>query len=144
MYKGRVATIAERLSYAIRTKGVKKIDLCKSLDIPKSALSHYISGKYEPKQDRIHMLALALNISEAWLMGYDVPMDRQTYYANTNKDTPDENNLTEGEEKLLMLYRKASPDTREFLITMVSDFDNRPEDVRKMLLGMIRAAFDNQ
>ena len=62
MYKGRVATIAERLSYAIRTKGVKKVDLCKNLDIPKSALSHYISGKYEPKQDRIHMLIMFIAV----------------------------------------------------------------------------------
>jgi hypothetical protein len=64
-------------------------------------------------------MALALNVSEAWLMGYDVPMERQA-------NTPDEPKLTEGEEMLLDLFRRI------------------PEDKQKLVLQMIRAALGSQ
>jgi transcriptional regulator with XRE-family HTH domain len=44
--------------------------------IPKNTLSYYLSGKTEPKADRLYALARALNVSEAWLLGYDVSMAR--------------------------------------------------------------------
>ncbi len=40
-------------------------------------MSQYIKGTFEPKQDRVELLAKALQVSEAWLMGYDVPMERK-------------------------------------------------------------------
>lgn len=44
----------------------------------KSDISQYVSGKVEPGQDKLTILGLALNVSEAWLMGYDVPMARDS------------------------------------------------------------------
>lgn len=41
-------------------------------------MSQYISGAFKPKQDRTYLIAQALNVSEAWLMGFDVPMERKT------------------------------------------------------------------
>ena len=52
------------------------VDLINRTGIPKVTLSYYISGKTEPKADRIYTLAKELNVSEAWLMGYDVPRAR--------------------------------------------------------------------
>ena len=72
----RIATCAERIKTALRIKGMKQSDLCRVTKIPKSALSQYLSGAYEPKQDRIYLISRALNVSEAWLMGLDVPMER--------------------------------------------------------------------
>ena len=65
MYKGRISNVAERLSEALRIKGVKQVELCKQLDIPKGPMSHYLSGKYEPRQSRLNEIAIALNLSEA-------------------------------------------------------------------------------
>lgn len=48
---------------------------CK-LSQDKGALSSYISGRYNPKQNNTYLIAKALNVSEAWLMGADVPMER--------------------------------------------------------------------
>ena len=53
--------------------------------LTKSALSQYFSGKHEPEQDKLTILGLALNVSEAWLMGYDVPMSRKTTPASANE-----------------------------------------------------------
>jgi transcriptional regulator with XRE-family HTH domain len=44
--------------------------------ITKSSISQYVSGKFEPKQKALYALAKALNVSEAWLMGYSVPRER--------------------------------------------------------------------
>jgi len=44
--------------------------------LEKNALSQYVSGKVEPGQEKLTILGLALGVSEAWLMGYEVPMER--------------------------------------------------------------------
>ena len=116
----RVATCAERIKKALYIKGMKQSDLCRLTNIPKSALSQYISGAFEPKQDRIYLMAQALNVSEAWLMGLDVPMERQV-----KKDSPTEAELTEGEKLLLELFRRV------------------PEEQQTLVLQMIRAALGN-
>ena len=66
----------ERLKYAMNLSGLTQTDLCKKTKIPKSAMSQYISGAFKPKDDRTFLLAKALNVDEAWLMGYDVSMER--------------------------------------------------------------------
>ena len=60
---------------AVREK--KAIDLTRDLDIPKSAVSQYLSGYRTIKDSkRLYIIAKYLNVSEAWLMGFDVPMER--------------------------------------------------------------------
>ena len=41
------------------------------MKISKSDLSQYVSGKTEPRSDKLCILAKALNVSEQWLLGYD-------------------------------------------------------------------------
>ena len=45
----------------------------------KSDISQYVSGKVEPNQDKLAVLGMSLNLNEAWLMGYDVPMKRKEF-----------------------------------------------------------------
>ena len=66
-----------RLRRALALRGIKQSELSQRADVPKSAISQYLSGKFEPKQDRIEIFANILDVSEAWLMGYDVPMSRE-------------------------------------------------------------------
>ena len=65
-----------RLAHALNVKGIKPIDLSKATGIPKSTISYYLSGRNEAKSDRVYSIAKYLNVNEAWLMGYDVPMQR--------------------------------------------------------------------
>lgn len=67
---------SSRLRQAMTIRGFKQVELCAKAGIPKSALSQYLSGAFEPKQDRLWAIAKALDVSEAWLMGYDVAMER--------------------------------------------------------------------
>lgn len=71
-----IDTFANRLRYAIMVKDIKPIELSKKTGISKTNISCYMSGKYEAKQDGVKSLADALNVNPVWLMGYDVPMDK--------------------------------------------------------------------
>ena len=68
---------ALRLKRALDLRNMKQIELVEKTQIGKSAISQYIAGKVVPKQDKLYLLAKALNVNEAWLMGHDVPMERQ-------------------------------------------------------------------
>lgn len=62
-----------RLREAMAAAGISQSELCERTNIPKSAISQYLSGAFKPKQDRTYLLAQALGVSAAWLMGYDAP-----------------------------------------------------------------------
>ncbi len=67
----------KQLKKAMELNHISQMELCKKTNIPKSAMSQYISGKFKPKQNRTYLIAKALNVNEAWLMGFDdVPMER--------------------------------------------------------------------
>lgn len=74
--KERIAVFKDRLREALRHKEFKAIDLSESTGIPKGAISYYLAGKSTPKSDRLHVISVALDVSEAWLLGYDVPRER--------------------------------------------------------------------
>jgi transcriptional regulator with XRE-family HTH domain len=103
---------------------MKQSELCAKTKIPKSAMSQYISGSFEPKQDRIYLIAQALSVSEAWLMGYDVPMERQDPKKNSS---PEEIELNEGEQLLLDLFRKIPEDKQELVLQMIRVALGNPE-----------------
>lgn len=68
--------LQDRLQEAMDRRGLRAVDLVEKTGIPKGTLSYYLSGKTEPKSDRVYILAQALDVNEAWLLGYDVPMER--------------------------------------------------------------------
>ena len=65
-----------RLQELMDIKNINQVDLCQRTGIPKSSMSMYLSGERSPRQNRLSQIAEKFNISEAWLMGYDVPMER--------------------------------------------------------------------
>ena len=79
-----MAEFYERLNEAMKINGISQTELCVRTQIPKSAMSQYMSGAFKPKQDRTYLIACALNVSEAWLMGFDVPMERKTPSISSN------------------------------------------------------------
>lgn len=71
-----IATIADRLREALTSAGKKQADLVRDTGLDRGSVSSYLSGKYEPKQKAIYKMAQYLDVSESWLLGYDVPMHR--------------------------------------------------------------------
>lgn len=72
----RIDSTSNRLKIAMKNVGKKQADLVRETGIDKGSLSHYVSGRYVPKQDTIYKLAKALDVSEMWLWGYDCDMER--------------------------------------------------------------------
>lgn len=67
---------AERLKEALSIRNMKQSELAARTGIGKSSISTYLSGAYVPKQKNIYKMAQVLDVSEAWLMGLDVPMEK--------------------------------------------------------------------
>lgn len=85
---------SDRLKEAMRIRDMKQVDLLARTGINKGAMSSYLAGRYEPKQKNLHALARALNVSEAWLMGLDVPMEPSAPApAAAPQTTPDQEEL---------------------------------------------------
>lgn len=78
--------LKDRLQMALNVREKKPVDLARDLKISKSAISQYLSGTRTIKDSRrLYAIAKYLDVSEAWLMGFDVPMERQK--AQKNNDT---------------------------------------------------------
>lgn len=72
-----VAAFSERLNEALEKRNMRAIDLANKADISEATISQYRSGYAKPKYQRIVRIADALNVSLMWLMGGDVPMEKQ-------------------------------------------------------------------
>lgn len=78
----KVSNTSQRLKEIICERDLRQVDILNmakpfcdkhNIKLTKVDLSQYISGKVEPGQAKLFILAEALNVSEAWLMGLDVP-----------------------------------------------------------------------
>ena len=73
----KTSNTSKRLKELMSLKNLRQVDIAEKTGLGKSAISQYVSGKITPKQDKVYILADGLNVSPAWLMGYDVPMARE-------------------------------------------------------------------
>ena len=110
-----------RISKALSIRGMKQSELCEKTNIPKSAISQYVSGSFEPKQDRLFLIAQALDVDPVWLMGFDVPMEKE------KKNSPSELQLTEGEKTMLELFRLVPEDKQQLVLQMIRVALNTPK-----------------
>ena len=74
----------ERLNSILQKRNLSQADLSKMTGIRSSSISDWLNGKYEPKQDKISIIAEALNVSPVWLIGYDDTSSNQSegYYVD--------------------------------------------------------------
>ena len=106
-HKGRVkimkvSNTSERLKTILKMRGLKQVDVlrlaepfCDEFNVPlkKNDLSQYVNGKSKPGQFKLTILSCALNVSEEWLAGYDVPMQKSDFH------------LSSHEKQLIIAYR---------------------------------------
>ena len=111
---------AERLKQIMEDRNLRQIDIiekcrpfCKELGVKmgRSDFSQYLSGKIQPKQTKMAILSRALNVSEAWLMGFDVPMSA--------KDASTAETVDEREQVLLELFRLVPDGQKDEVINLI-------------------------
>ncbi len=83
-----VSNFANRLKEAMVIKNIKASEIVYkskllyednkiNKPLTKPLISHYLKGTYEAKQDNVYTLSLILDVDEGWLMGYDIPMEKE-------------------------------------------------------------------
>ena len=108
-------------------------EMSRTTGVQKSALSNYIHGTRDPRQDKIAQIADAYGINPAWLMGYDVPMhinkeEPRVFYAEVDTEEllkAAENDRIAKAIELYNLYESADPNIREAIDSLlkVPQFD---------------------
>lgn len=73
-----VEPFSVRLKIAMENMNLSAIELSRKTNINRSIISQWLKGQYKAKQDKLSILSDVLNVSEVWLMGYDVPMKKPT------------------------------------------------------------------
>ena len=120
----RIEALKDRLRQAMTYRDMKAVELVERTGIPKGAISYYLSGKSQPKADRLYLIAQALNVSEAWLLGYKVAMER----------TPEQTK----NDQLAKLIVRLRTDSKFFdsVSTLASLEENKYASVQQLLNAM--------
>ncbi|WP_291650877.1 transcriptional regulator [Clostridium sp.] len=117
-----------RLKQIMKERNLRQVDLLEmvkpfcekyNVKINKSDISQYLSGKVKPGQEKLSMLGMALNINETWLMGYDVPKEKQYNIEKTS--------LSENEILLLKNFNILNKDGKSKLIEYSNDLIETPK-----------------
>lgn len=107
-------TTGKRIRTIMNERNLKQVDILRmcepfcskfGIKLAKNDLSQYINDKVQPGQDKLSVLGLALNVSEAWLMGYDVPKERSFSPAAPSSNIAPVQ-LRQDEEILLTYYNR--------------------------------------
>ncbi len=80
-----MATSTDRINQIMKEKRLRQIDVLNmakpyqeqyNIKFYKSHLSQYVNGKSNPDNEKIFLLSKVFDVSEAWLLGYDVPRNK--------------------------------------------------------------------
>ena len=110
----RVKTFSQRLQEIMDIRNWKAIDLAKRTNLSEATVSQYRSGYAKPKDDKLIMIANALDVNPVWLMGLNVPMELN----------PVKGDLTYEEKELIRMFRNIS------------------DDQKVMIMGALRTAYE--
>lgn len=122
----RIDSTANRIRIAMEEARKRQVDLVRETGIDKGALSNYLKGRYEPKQDVVYKLAVALNVSEMWLWGYDCKKER----AKAPEETQGDNLVTIG-----ILFENLRKKMNLSLTEFSEDIGLSVEEIRKYETG---------
>lgn len=119
---GPIEKCASRIRKALSIRDMRQYELCEKTKIPKSAMSQYVSGAFEPKQDRVFLIARALDVDPVWLMGYDVPMETKEEPV-IKVESPSEPQLTGVDKELFELLKRIPEDKKRMFLQLGRVFE---------------------
>lgn len=117
----KIDTLSQRLRLALDYARMTQAELSRATGIDTAAISRYLKGTYTHKSPALYKLALALDVSDMWLEGYDVPMER----SQKQKEIDFKNNL----------YKKIAQDMD--LLKTISQYYNLPEEKQKTIRDLV-------
>lgn len=121
-------TFADRLRKILEIRNMKQVELCEKTQLSSGLINKYLKGKAFARQDKLSILADALDTNEVWLMGYNVPMDKN--YGKTKVAEISVINLSTNEivKKIPYSYRTdiAEDDPKNFFAIYANDNSMAP------------------
>lgn len=98
-----MAVFSERLKQLMKERQLRQVDILRLCDSAREAdepcvtrtdLCQYVAGKVCPRENKLRLLARALNVTEAWLLGYAEAQEGDTdetirQYLQFVKDNPE-------------------------------------------------------
>ena len=97
-----------RLERALAIRDMKPAELSRATGISEATISQYRSGYSKPKDTRLVQIANCLHVDPVWLMGLDVPMDKESATTSSAASPT----FSQEESDIALAYRKASEDTK--------------------------------
>lgn len=110
-----------RIREALSIRDMKQVELAEKAGIAKGTINNWLNQRYQPKQKPLYKMAQVLDVSEMWLAGYDVPMER-----------PEEQKKSDELVQLITEIRKDKDLQRLFL-----SICNLTNDQRKTIESMV-------
>mgnify|MGYP001159194863 CR=1 FL=1 len=135
---------AKRLKKIMGERNLRQIDIlkltepyCKKYGVKmnKSDISQYCSGKTEPNQEKLFVLGEALNVNEAWLMGFNVPMERYTFHDAPGKSNLDVDSFKKAYDKSSLRKNRLENHIIENMDKMNNEGKKKLLDYSEVLLG---------
>lgn len=126
----KTSTTAERLAQYMKIYQMRQVDILEAVapyskdfgvKIQKSEISQYLSGKFEPGNDKIYVLSVALGLNPLWLMGYDEPMyktSEQEKFKHAMKEETPTVATEERYEYAAELLTKLSPANQKIIMKL--------------------------
>ena len=115
-------TTAQRLREVMEKRKLRQVDVvemaqpfCEKLGVKlnKNNLSQYLSGKVKPMQNKLTLLGMVLNVSEGWLLGFDVPPDR------ASENAPDSGQNDGRVTECMELFSLLSDEEKDLIIRQI-------------------------
>ena len=115
------SSTSERLKQLMSERNLRQVDILEKskpfqkqlgVKMGRSALSQYVTGKSKPDDKKLYLLSKTLDVSEAWLMGYDVDVKRvpDEERGTTQNENPEiltiYNQLEEPKQEKVLDYAK--------------------------------------
>lgn len=134
----KITDSKHRISELLSVMGISQTEFCKKTGLQKSALSNYLNGDREPRQNQLSKIADAYNINPAWLMGYDVPMNYELEVFDTPAEFERKWNALGGgrhpldlnyiEYAIIVNYRTSSPGIQDSVLKLL-DIGKKDADI---------------
>ena len=115
-----------RIKKALDLRGMRQVELCEKTGIAKASINAWVKQNWQPKQKSLSIMAKALDVSEMWLAGYDVPMERPQAQIKNDElaQLINEIRKNDGLLNLFTSISKLTPTQRKTIENIVNEFTN--------------------
>lgn len=140
----KITDSKHRLKELLNESGDTQNEMARKTGLTKSAISNYINGTREPRQDAILKISNTYNVNPAWLMGCDVPKhedsrsdeDIKEFFELLKADSPDKESIAEARKIIEM----ATDSKNTKAMKMYDSFLNAPAHIQSAVESLLKGS----